>query len=473
MKNTALIMMTVILALMSMVPLATAHDSININEIFSITVNATDTKGNYNDTVNITQDVKGTNGAVIPFPGRMPTIHLSNITFDAIINSPRSIEGHPHYGTFTGIWSLDRMDRDSWEFGVYDTQTNWSIDLHGDFDHDNEKVILKRLVTGKEGAEIANLAFDLLNLDPLCVMLDFPLWIGKNWTSTTKITGRLVDETGTVIPIDTVAVVSGAVTDAIENNICFEVAGELVSCLIRYNIEVSYPAGYISKDQGPRGISLSNITFDAIIPGPKNIEENFENKLKTFVYSPKVYGGWNGGKSLFSKAQIIESWSGSHNEWELRDSKIYYNTKMTGMLDNVSKEPKMERLVIELEPGAEIANLSFDPMFELFYFPLYVGKNWTATTNVTGILVNETGVMIPIDSFAVVAGAVIEEVEVIDEMDQTPTFGLVIEVNISFEVDGEPVSCLVRYWVGEPPTIFPRDLCDDFQKKEKGRRGHK
>ena len=89
------------------------------------------------------------------------------------------------------------MERGSWAFGVYDVQTNWSIDLHGDFDHVNEKVILKRLVTGKEGVEIANLAFfDLLAFDPMCVMLDFPLWIGKKWTTTTKITGRLVAETG-------------------------------------------------------------------------------------------------------------------------------------------------------------------------------------------------------------------------------------------------------------------------------------
>jgi hypothetical protein len=439
---TALMMTMVIVALVSTMPLM---------------ANATDTKGNCNDTVNITLAVKETNGAVIPFPGRMPTIHLSNITFDAIIPSPGNIEGHPHYGTFICIGSLGRMGRDSWEFGVYDTQTNWSIDLHGDFDHVNEKVILKRLVTGKEGAEVANLAFDLLAFDPMCVMLDFPLWIGKNWTTTTKITGRLVAETGAEIPIDTIAVVSGAVTDAIENNINFEVAGQLVSCLVRYNIEVSYPTGYISKDQRLHGIRLSNITFDAIIPGPKNIEENFEKNRETVVYSPKVYGGW--------------SWQGSHNEWELRDSKIYYNTKMTGMWDNVSKEPKMERLVIELEPGAEIANLSFDPMFELFHLPFYVGKNWTATTNVTGILVNETGVMIPIDSFAVVAGAVIEEVEVIAEMGQTPTFGLVIGNNISFEVEGEPVSCLVRYWVGEPPTIFPRDLCDDFAEKREGEEG--
>ncbi|RCV65975.1 hypothetical protein C5S53_01040 [Methanophagales archaeon] len=471
MKNTALIMTTVILALMSMMSVASAHDSIIINEIFNPAVNATDTNGNYNDTVNITLAVKETNGAVIPFPGRMPTIHLSNITFDAIISSPGNIEWHPHYVTFSGTGSLDRMDRGWWEFGVYDTQTNWSIDLHGDFDHVCEKVILKRLVTGKEGIEVANLAFfDLLNFDPMCVMLDFPLWIGKNWTSTTKITGRLVDETGTVIPIDTVAVVSGAVTDAIENNIRFEVAGQFVSCLIRYNIEISYPTGYISNNRDLHGIPLSNITFD-IIPRPKNIEENFEKNQETVVYSPKVYGAWNGGKSLVSKAHAIYSWQGSHNGWVLQDSTIYSYTKMTGMLDIVSKEPKMERLVIELEPGAEVANLSFDPMFELFYFPLYVGKNWTATTNVTGILVNETGIVIPIDSFAVVAGAVIEEVEVIDEMDQTPTFGLVIENNISFEVEGALVSCLIKYWVGEPPTIFPRDLYDDFAEKREGAEG--
>ena len=142
-------------------------------------------------------------------------------------------------------------------------------------------------------------------------------------------------------------------TDAIENIISFEVAGELVSCLIRYNIEISYPTGYISNNRDLHGIRLYNISLDAIIPRPKNIEENIEKNLETVVYSPKVYGTWNGGKSLVSKAHAIYSWRGSHNEWELRDSKIYYNTKMTGMWDNVSKEPKMDRLVIELEPGAE------------------------------------------------------------------------------------------------------------------------
>jgi len=96
---------------------------------------------------------------------------------------------------------------------------------------------------------------------------------------------------------------------------------------------------------------------------------------------------------------------------------------------------------------------------------LWIGKNWTTTTKVTGILVNETGAVILIDSFAVVSGTVIEEVEVIDEMDQTPTFGLVIENNIRFEVEGAPVSCLVRYGIEEPPTIFPRDLCNNFAEK--------
>ena len=455
--------MTVILALMSIVPVASAHDSIIINEIFNPAVNATDTNGNCNDTVNITPEVKGINGAVIPFPGRMPTIWISNLTFDAIIPSPGNIEGHPGCFCMSGTLDLERVDRDSWEFGVYDKQTNWSIDMHADFDHVNKRVILKRLVTGKDGVVVANLAFfDLLAFDPMCVMLDFPLWIGKNWTTTTKITGRLVAETGAEIPIDSFAVVSGAVTDAIENNISFEVAGELVSCLIRYNIPISYPTGYISRYHHNLAGQLLNITFDAIIPSPRKIEKPLQTPQSTII----VKIPWN-----IKMPPISSGSSASHKEWELRDSEIYGNTKMTGVLDNVTKNAIMERLVIELEPGAEIANLSFDPMFELFYFPLYVGKNWTATTNVTGILVNETGVEIPIDTFAVVAGAVIEEVELIDAMDQTPTFGLVIEINISFEVEGQPVSCRVRYWVEEPPTIFPRDLCDNLVEMEEDEGG--
>jgi len=115
--------------------------------------------------------------------------------------------------------------------------------------------------------------------------------------------------------------------------------------------------------------------------------------------------------------------------------------------------------------------LSFDPLFELFFFPLYVGKNWTTTTNVTGILVNETGAVIPIDSFAVVAGAVIDEVEGIDEKCRGTIFGLVIENNISFEVEGEPVSCLVRYWKKEPSILFPRDLCNNFTEKREEEEG--
>jgi hypothetical protein len=473
---TALMMTMVIVALMSTVPL---------------TVNATDTKGNCNDTVNITLAVKETNGTVIPFPSvcwstifcsTMFDISLSNISFNAIIPSPGNIEGHRTSFSCTKTLHLKPVDRESMRFGVGDKQTNWFICLHVDLDHVNEKVILKRLETRRKGGvAIANLAFDLLAFDPMCVMLDHPLWIGKNWTTTTKITGRLVAETGDVIPIDTIVVVSGAVTDAIENNISFEVAGELVACLIRYNIPIYYPTGYISR---PRYISnppvrLLNLTFDAIIPSPRDIEklpvsagssgshnELVFHSLETHIWvDPNVKGVSNFSVSRF----IMPHW-----EWELRDSEIYWNTKMTGVWDNITKEPLMERLLIEMEPRVEIANLSFDPMFELFYFPLYVGKNWTTTTNVTGILVNETGIVIPIDSFAVVAGAVIEEVEVIDGKCRRTIFGLVIENNISFEVEGEPVSCLVRYWKKEPSILFPRDLCYAIilQKKGKRRRGH-
>ncbi|MCK4732939.1 MAG: hypothetical protein KAT65_10830 [Methanophagales archaeon] len=204
---------------------------------FNLTVNATDINRNYNDTVNITLEMKK---AVIPFLGHMPSISLSNITFSALILSPENIEKH-HRSSL-----MIRLGDNGWDFGVYDKQTHWQIEMHGSLDNVNEDVIMERLVTEMAGAEVANLTFD-----PGFAMLDFPLWVGKNWTTTTNVTGILVNRTDAVILIDTNAVVSGEVTDevdmtvphgtihclVIENNISFEVDGQLVSCLVGYKVK--------------------------------------------------------------------------------------------------------------------------------------------------------------------------------------------------------------------------------------------
>ena len=375
---------------------------------FNLTVNATDINRNYNDTVNITLEMKK---AVIPFLGHMPSISLSNITFSALIPSPENIEKHHRSSCMTEL-----VDN-GWDFRVYDKQTHWRIDMHGSLDNVNEDVIMKRLVTRMAGAEVASLTFD-----PEFVMFHFPLWVGKTWTTTTNVTGKLATETGAVILVDTIAIVSGEVTDeaglTIENNICFEVKGQLVSCLVKYKIREPYLTGYMPI------ICLSNATFDAIIPSPGNIE----------------------------KHRVCAHISGSHNVWDFVafDMQTPWRIEMHGSLDNVNEDVIMKRLVTEMA-GAEVANLTFDPGFAMLDFPLWVGKNWTTTTNVTGRLVHETGAVVPIDTFAVVSG------DITGEVDMTVPHGtihcLVIENKIGFEVDGQLVSCLVGYKVKKPIEI--------------------
>jgi hypothetical protein len=169
----------------------------------------------------------------------MPIIYLSNATFDATIPSPGNIEKHRVCSHISGTHNV-------WDFVAFDMQTPWQIEMHGSLDNVNEDVIMKRLVTEMAGVEVANLTFD-----PGFAMLDFPLWVGKNWTTTTNVTGILVNRTDAVILIDTNAVVSGEVTDevdmtvphgtihclVIENNISFEVDGQLVSCLVGYKVK--------------------------------------------------------------------------------------------------------------------------------------------------------------------------------------------------------------------------------------------
>jgi hypothetical protein len=139
---------------------------------------------NYNDTVSITLEMKK---PVIPFLGHIPSISLSNITFSALIPSPENIEKHHRSSCMTEL-----VDN-GWDFGVYDKQTHWRIDMHGSLDNVNEDVIMKRLVTRMAGAEVASLTFD-----PGFVMFHFPLWVGKTWTTTTNVTGKLATGTGAV-----------------------------------------------------------------------------------------------------------------------------------------------------------------------------------------------------------------------------------------------------------------------------------
>ena len=168
--------------------------------------------------------------------------------------------------------------------------------------------------------------------------------------------------------------------------------------------------------------SISNITFDAMIPD--NV-------------------GKNATIDFFKSTEVIDNVT----YFVVNRTKPIGGTKWCVGLDVVNEDTIMKRVVTEVGPGVE-ANLTFDPAFVMFDFPLWVGKTWTTTINVTGrMIVNETGVVIPIDSVAVVSG------EVTDEVDLTVPYGtipcLVVEINCSYEVMGQPTSALEKHWVSQ------------------------
>jgi hypothetical protein len=106
-----------------------------------------------------------------------------------------------------------------------------------------------------------------------------------------------------------------------------------------------------------------------------------------------------------------------------------------------NKTVTIRRLVTE--PG--LANLTFDPEIVMFDFPLWAGKTWTNTTKVTGMIVNETGAVIPINATAVICGAVTDEVNLTVPYGTIPS--LALELNCSFDSFGQPQTHLEKYWI--------------------------
>jgi hypothetical protein len=125
-------------------------------------------------------------------------------------------------------------------------------------------------------------------------------------------------------------------------------------------------------------------------------------------------------------------------------------------MDDENEDNLVKRVV------TEISNLTFDPAFVMWDFPLMAEKTWTTTSNVTSILVNETGSEIPVNFTAIVSGKVTEE-EVTVPLGTFPC--LVIENNISYEVAGVPTSNLEKYWISPTDTGF---LCPKSQSYVNG-----
>jgi predicted secreted protein len=164
---------------------------------------------------------------------------------------------------------------------------------------------------------------------------------------------------------------------------------------------------------GPPVIYTSNITVDTM--NPENV-------------------GKNTTTGLFTATEMIDN----ESYYVVRISKPLGTTKVYISMDGENEDYLVKREV------TAISNLTFDPAFVMWDFPLMAEKTWTSTSNVTGDIINETGSEIPINSTAVVSGEVTAEVVAVP-------FGtfpcLVIENNISYEVEGIPISNSEKYWI--------------------------
>ncbi|NQE04886.1 hypothetical protein C5S32_03350 [ANME-1 cluster archaeon GoMg1] len=167
----------------------------------------------------------------------------------------------------------------------------------------------------------------------------------------------------------------------------------------------------------PPMIYTSNITVDAM--NPENV-------------------GKNATTMFFTATGVIDN----ESYYVFNISKPTDTTKSYISMDDENEDYLKKRAVREV-PGREISNLTFDPALVIRDFPLWVGKTWTSTSNVTGIIVNETGSEIQINSTAVVAGKVTRDVVTVP----LGTFRcLLFENNISYEVAGVPTSNVRKFW---------------------------
>ncbi len=157
--------------------------------------------------------------------------------------------------------------------------------------------------------------------------------------------------------------------------------------------------------------------------------------------------GKNATTEQFTSTEEIDN----ETYYIVNTTKPFGSTKMYVGVDVVNEDLTMKRRVREVEPGVEVANLTYDPEFVSRDSPLWVGKTWNTTTNVTGdMFVGVPGLYaeIPIDTIAVVSGAVTDEVNL------TVPYGtihcLVVEVNVNLQ--NPSVSFLTRYWMGYDET---------------------
>ena len=147
------------------------------------------------------------------------------------------------------------------------------------------------------------------------------------------------------------------------------------------------------------------------------------------------------------------------------DSKPYYvldinksvgGTEMYVGINETAENFTMKRLVMKNETG-KIMNLTFNPEYTMLNYPLWVGKTWTSTINVSGA-VTYASTTIPIDIITTEI-----EAKVTGEENLTTPYGelrcLVVETNASISDTGlsEPITITAKYWISaDEKAMIPK-----------------
>ena len=151
---------------------------------------------------------------------------------------------------------------------------------------------------------------------------------------------------------------------------------------------------------------------------------------------------------LFTATEVIDN----ETYYVVNISKPSGYTKMYVGMDVDNKDSLMRRTVITLGPELGIDSYTFDPAIVMWDFPLMAGKTWSSTSNVTGTYVNQTlDAPIVFNYTAVVSGEVTAEVVTVP----LGTFPcLVIEKNMSYEVEGVQAWNSRKYWISPTDNGF-------------------
>ena len=191
-----------------------------------------------------------------------------------------------------------------------------------------------------------------------------------------------------------------------------------------------------SLADGGTPCKLNSVTV--VVPySPWNLPMIYTSNITVDAMNPENVGK-NATAMFFTATGVIDN----ESYYMISISKPTGTTKDYLSMDDENEDYLKKRAVREV-PGREIENLTFDPALVIRDFPLWVGKTWTSTSNVTGIIVNETGSEIQINSTAVLAVKVTRDVVTVP----LGTFRcLLFENNISYEVAGVPTSDVRKFW---------------------------